>query len=45
MLAGTAPDAALDAISLNSLGVDVLVMAGFLAAFLVPAVWLFSRRD
>jgi ABC-2 type transport system permease protein len=45
MLAGSAPDAALDAISLNSLGVDVLVMVGFLVAFLVPAVWLFSRRD
>jgi ABC-2 type transport system permease protein len=45
MLAGTAPDAALEAISLNPLGVDVLVMCGFLAAFLVPAVWLFARRD
>jgi ABC-2 type transport system permease protein len=45
MLAGTAPDAALEAISLNPLGVDVLVMIGFLVAFLVPAVWLFSRRD
>ena len=45
MLAGTAPDAALEAITLNPLGVDVLVMCGFLVAFLVPAVWLFARRD
>jgi ABC-2 type transport system permease protein len=39
------PPLAIQALRLHPIGIDVLIMAAFGLAFIVPAVWLFSRRD
>ncbi len=39
------PEAFLEAMRLNPIAVDVAVMFAFGVAFLVPAIWLFSKQD
>lgn len=45
VLRGTIPEFALEAIRLHPLAVDVALMVAFATAFLLPAIWLFSRQD
>ena len=35
----------MDALRLHPITTDVVIMLGFGIAFLVPAVWLFSKQD
>jgi ABC-2 type transport system permease protein len=44
-LSETLPAAALDQLSLHPLSVDVAILAALLVVFLVPAVYLFGKRD
>ena len=39
------PEVFMEAIRLHPIAVDVAVMLAFSVAFLVPAIWLFSRQD
>lgn len=39
------PQAFMDALRLHPIATDVAIMFGFGIAFLVPAVWLFSKQD
>ncbi len=39
------PQMFLEAMRLHPIGTNVALMAGFGIAFLIPAVWLFSKRD
>lgn len=45
VLSSTLPGAALEALRLHTVAVDVALMVGFFVVFLVPAVALFSRQD
>lgn len=44
-LQNTASQAALDNLTRHSVGFNVLIMAGIFIAFIIPAAWLFSRRE
>jgi ABC-2 type transport system permease protein len=44
-LQGAAPAEALEELIRLPVGVNVLIMAGILVVFVVPAAWLFSKRD
>ena len=39
------PQAFIEALRLHPIAIDVAIMLGFGIAFLVPAVWLFSKQD
>ncbi len=45
MLRGEVPPQVLDQLTLYSIPVDIAIMVGFGVAFLVPAIWLFSKSD
>jgi len=44
-LQGTVPDFAMDMLRLHPIALDVLILAAFWLAMLVPAVWMFGRSD
>lgn len=44
-LRGSVPEMFLDAMRLHPIAIDVGVMFAFGVAFLVPAIWLFSKQD
>jgi ABC-type transport system involved in multi-copper enzyme maturation permease subunit len=44
-LQSTIPAQALDALTKQPVGLNVLVMLGLALLFIVPASWLFSKRD
>ena len=44
-LRGNMPSKVLETLSLHPIGTNVLIMAMMGAAFIVPAVWLFSKQD
>jgi hypothetical protein len=45
VLRESVPAKALEALSLYPIATNVAVMAAFGLAFLIPAVWLFSKQD
>jgi ABC-2 type transport system permease protein len=45
MLEGDVPAQVIESLSLHPVGVDIAVMVGLAALFLVPGIWLFSRQD
>jgi len=44
-LQGTVPDFAMDMVRLHPIALDVVILAAFWLAMLVPAVWMFGRQD
>jgi ABC-2 type transport system permease protein len=45
VLGGQLSNQALDAIALHPIGLNVLLMIGLAALFLIPGVWLFSKQE
>jgi ABC-2 type transport system permease protein len=45
LLSGSVSTAALQAVTLHPVLLNVLVMLGFSLAFLIPGIWLFARQD
>ena len=44
-LQNTASPAALENLTRHTVGFNVLIMAGIFIVFIIPAAWLFSRRE